>query len=246
VRLQPGFADAYDILGIALAQTGSTADAIARFEQALRLDASAADGHNNLGNALAAAGRTAEAIAQYREALRLDPGYAPAHRSLGEELRRTGSVAEAAEPFATAARLEAAGESRPRRRDHSNNRRQRIEDNEQRSCPRIHKSTATEAFEWLDWGYKMGLQVQAFILSEKGDYADASVLLQMIEKLAPASANTACEAGFILNWQGEYEEAAAAYRRAYDLTVGFASQRYMRAMALRGMGFALGKLRRFD
>ncbi len=98
----------------------------------------------------------------------------------------------------------------------------------------------------MDWGCKTCFQVQAFILSDTGDQAEALVLLQRIEKPAPASANTACEVGFVLIWQGKHEEAAAAYHRAYDLTVRFASQRDMRAMALRVMGFVLRELRRFD
>ena len=42
------------------------------------------------------------------------------------------------------------------------------------------------------------------------------------------------------------EEAAAAYRRVFDLIVKFSSRRAMRAMAPRGMGFALRELRRVD
>ena len=70
------------------------------------------------------------------------------------------------------------------------------------------------------------------------------ILLVKIEELAPASANAATETGYILNNLKRYEEALVAYRRAYDLTVKFASQQYMRAIALRGMGFALGELLR--
>src|SRR5271166_5964004 len=60
---------AHNNLGIALADAGRTSEAIAQYEDALRLKPDYAEAHNNLGNALANTGRTSEAIAQYEAAL---------------------------------------------------------------------------------------------------------------------------------------------------------------------------------
>ena len=108
------------------------------------------------------------------------------------------------------------------------------------------RKTATERFEWVDWGYTSCFQSEAFILSEKGDYADAVQLLRRIEVLAPASALAANEMGYAFNRLSRFDEALAAYRAAFNLSVKFTSQAYVRPLALRGMGFALGELRRYD
>jgi tetratricopeptide (TPR) repeat protein len=86
-------------LGIALADAGRTSEAIAQYDEALRLKPDDAEVHNNLGNALADAGRTSEAIAQYEEALRLKPDDAKAHNNLGNALAKTGRTSEAIAQF---------------------------------------------------------------------------------------------------------------------------------------------------
>ena len=58
---------------------GRLDEAVAQYEQALRLNPDNGGTHNNLGAALSAQGRTTEAIAQYEEALRLMPGNAEIH-----------------------------------------------------------------------------------------------------------------------------------------------------------------------
>ena len=55
------------------------AEAVAQYQEALRLKPDYAEAHNNLGIALQDQGQLAEAVAQYQEALRLKPDYAEAH-----------------------------------------------------------------------------------------------------------------------------------------------------------------------
>ena len=76
---------AYNNLGIVWSRMpGRLNDAIAQYEEALRLQPDFAGAHNNLGHAWAQVpGRLNDAIAQYEEALRLQPDLADAHNNLG-------------------------------------------------------------------------------------------------------------------------------------------------------------------
>ena len=65
-----------------MAQTGKIEEAIAHYEQALRIKPDDAEAHYNLGNALAQVGRVPEAIGQYQQALRIKPGFAEAQNAL--------------------------------------------------------------------------------------------------------------------------------------------------------------------
>jgi Flp pilus assembly protein TadD len=68
---------------------GRLNDAIAEFEEALRLKPDFAEVHCNLGRALALTpGRLNDAIAEYREALRLRPGDSAAQQALATVLRQ--------------------------------------------------------------------------------------------------------------------------------------------------------------
>jgi tetratricopeptide (TPR) repeat protein len=102
----PGNDRAHSNLGNALDNEGRTADALAQYEEVLRLKPDLAEAHSNLGNILAKIpGRTDEAIAQYGEAIRLKPEYEPAHKNLANALVSEGRIAEAVEQGEEALRL---------------------------------------------------------------------------------------------------------------------------------------------
>jgi len=88
VAKRPQNARAHVNLGAALLGVpGRLNDAIAQYEEALRLDPRDAEVHNDLGSVfLKMPGRLNDAIAQYEEALRLRPDYAEAHNNLGNSL----------------------------------------------------------------------------------------------------------------------------------------------------------------
>ena len=81
-------------------------EAIAEYEQAVRLDPENAWCHNRLGFTLAwKGGRDDEAIAQFREAIRIDPNIGWSHYFLAIALERKGRLDEAVDEFREAARL---------------------------------------------------------------------------------------------------------------------------------------------
>ncbi len=102
-------------LGSALLEIpGRTQDAIAEYQEALRIYPNYAEAHNNLGAILLQSGRTTEAVAEYQAAVRIDPDYADAHSNLGSALSRIpGRLPEATVELETAVRLDP--ENAPRR-----------------------------------------------------------------------------------------------------------------------------------
>ncbi len=83
---------AHNNLGIALQDLpGRLDDAVAEYNEAIRLNPGYAEVHFNLGNALLKIpGRSVEAIAQYEQALVLEPGLVEAHFNLGSALDGVG------------------------------------------------------------------------------------------------------------------------------------------------------------
>jgi spermidine synthase len=68
--------------GYAHAKAGELQEALASFQEALRLDPANTDAHANLGNVFLAQGKIGEAIAQYEEALRIRPDDAKLRENL--------------------------------------------------------------------------------------------------------------------------------------------------------------------
>ena len=98
----PNAAVVHNNLGIAL---GRVPEAIAQYEQTLRINPDFADAHFNLGVALMQTGRVPEAMAHWQQALRVKPDYAEAHYNLGVALMQMGRVPEAMEHWRQALRI---------------------------------------------------------------------------------------------------------------------------------------------
>ena len=97
---------AHNNLGTALDSKGRSGEAIAQYQEAVRLKPGYAKAHNNLGIALGQQGRTDEAIRHFQEAVRLRPDYANAHYNLGVALGRKGRIDEAVRQYQEALRVQ--------------------------------------------------------------------------------------------------------------------------------------------
>ena len=106
--------------------------------------------------------------------------------------------------------------------------------------------TSSAKFEWIDWGYKQCLQTLAFVAAERRDFPAALAMLKLIETIAPVSAGTAVETGYVLNQSGKPAEGLSSYRHALAMAKKYPSQRMYEAASLRGIGFALIDLKRLD
>jgi len=107
VAKRPELALAHHNLGRAYFERGDFPEAIAQYEEALRLNPASVYGRIDLGLNLEQIGRRPEALVQYEEAVRLQPGWAGVHASLAGGLSRAGRWPEAAAQYREALRLKA-------------------------------------------------------------------------------------------------------------------------------------------
>lgn len=84
-------------MGNAHADLGEYQEAIASYQQAIKLNSQLSKPHNNLGLAYAASNRIADAVTEFKQAVQLRPDYAEAHYNLGVAYLQLGRKAEAEE-----------------------------------------------------------------------------------------------------------------------------------------------------
>jgi len=108
VDVCPGSARGHYSLGLALEHLPyGLPEAIAQYQEAVRIEPDFAEARNNLGNALAQTpGRLPEAIAEYQAALRIRPDLAAVHHNLANTLARMpGRLPEAIAEYQAALRI---------------------------------------------------------------------------------------------------------------------------------------------
>jgi tetratricopeptide (TPR) repeat protein len=99
---------AHNNLGLVLLEDPNSAgEAVAEFNEALRIWPNIGGAHNNLGIQLARTGHLPEAIVHFREAIRLEPRLANAHYNLGTALSQTpGQLPAAITEYEAALKLD--------------------------------------------------------------------------------------------------------------------------------------------
>jgi tetratricopeptide (TPR) repeat protein len=106
VAKRPGNVAARNNYGNILALAGRPGEALAQYEEAIRLKPGEAEAYYNAGNALKRLGRLPEAIARYEQALRAHPKMPDAQTALGTTLEDAGRGDEAVAHYEQALRLD--------------------------------------------------------------------------------------------------------------------------------------------
>jgi tetratricopeptide (TPR) repeat protein len=96
LQADASFVQARYYLGLALLDSGKTADAVLELQAVVKSGANPAESNLALGTAYLAAGRTTDAIAALRESARLDPARPETHIHLARAYRARGLLADAA------------------------------------------------------------------------------------------------------------------------------------------------------
>ena len=216
--------------GLALDQQGKVAEAIDRYQAALRLNPRYADAHNSVGAALAKQGKVAEAIEHYQTALRLTPNLAEAHGNLGAALVQQGKLAEAIDHYRRAVQIT------PDYADAHGNwgtalalQGKLAEAIDQyRQALQIKPDHADAHFNWGN------------ALAQQGKSAEAIAHYQQALQITPDSAAAHTNWGNALAQQGKLAEAIAHYEQALRIRPDHASARANLREALRALDISKG------
>jgi len=216
---------AYNNLGILRAGT-SKVEAVALFEQALRLKPDDAEVHNNLGSTLRGVGRLAESTEHLQEALRLDPHYFDAHLNLGLILMSLGRP-EALTHLEEAVRLNPGSAEARNSLGNAFREAGRAEEamEQYQQALRLSPDSA-------DARYNLGVILQAMGRSEAVAQFEEAV------RLRPDFAEARNDLGNALQSAGRFEEAEIQYREALRLKPDLADARYNLGNACQKLGRA--------
>ncbi|MDR3405570.1 MAG: tetratricopeptide repeat protein [Chthoniobacter sp.] len=244
LAVQPGHADALQLLGVVAHQSGHHAAAVDLFRRALGFNPRHHIALSNLGEAWCALGRFDEAVASYRRALELNPGNARTYYGLGNALSEQGQLEDALVAFRKAVELE------PGFADAHNNlgvvlaRLGRYEPAVV-ACSRALQLRPGhgEAYNnlgialaglarWEDAmaAYRRAIELQPIYpeaqnnlgnaLKEQGLLADATMAYRRALELRPDYADAHCNLGIALAAQGFYAEALVEYHHAIRIQPG--------------------------
>jgi predicted O-linked N-acetylglucosamine transferase (SPINDLY family) len=190
--------------GLSLAQRGQYEDAVASFQEALRLKPESASAHNNLGNLFVELGRLDEAVGSFRHALRYKPDFVSAHSNLGEALRRQGHHGEAAACFRDALAID------PRHAHAHNNLAMALQAQGKLD---LALESYRQALRCMP-GYTEAYCHLGAALLEQGSLEEAAANLSKAIELKPDYVDAIFNRGLVRWKQGRTDEALAQYQQA--------------------------------
>ena len=216
----PDAAIAYFNQGYAQGELGRHAEAIAAYDQALRLDPDNAAAYFNRGLARSHLGRHAESVADYSQALRLDPDNAAAYFNRGYDQGRLGQHAKAVADYDQALRLEPNDAVAYFNRGLAKKRLDRLADAiaDYDQALRLNPDNAAAYF---NRGYARG---------ELGRHADAVADYDQALRLEPGNAAAYFNRGYDRRQLGRYAEALADYDQAIRLEPNDAAAYFNRGL----------------
>lgn len=108
------------------------------------------------------------------------------------------------------------------------------------------KSHPDQKIRRTSWELQKILFLKAYIAVEENDLDAALSTLDSLLKFAPYSSTALCEQGYLFNRLGRYEDSLKSYQHAAELAQNFPTEKHNLAIALRGAGYALTKLKKYD
>jgi predicted O-linked N-acetylglucosamine transferase (SPINDLY family) len=216
--------------GLTLAQNGQFEEAVASFQEALRLRPESAAAHNNLGNVFVEQGRVDDAVRSFRQALRYKPDFVSAHSNLGEALRRQGHLEEAVASFRDALRLD------PRHAHAHNNLAMTLQTQGKLD---LAIESYRQALRCMP-GYTQAYCNLGTALMEQGTLEEAAANLSKAIELKPDYVEAICNLGIVLSKQDRTDLALVQYQQALRIKADQARIHLNRGMLLAEKG-ALGE-----
>jgi Flp pilus assembly protein TadD len=201
-----------NLLGAAFFNKGKMDEAIAQYQEAIRLKPSYADPYYNLGTALAKQGQTAEAIHQFQEYIQFRPNDADGHYDLATALYNEGQLNQAIRQYREAIHL------KPDNAD--------AHDNLGIALGRTGQlDEAIQQFREvirLKPNYGRVHNDLGIALLNKGQMDEAISQFHEAIRLDPRNASAYNNLGIALDREGKIDEAIRQYQQAIRLVPGYA------------------------
>jgi tetratricopeptide (TPR) repeat protein len=210
LEARPGYVDALNNLGAALAAIGDT-EAVEYYRHALAIDPEHAGARYNLATAAAGRARYEEAVRLFEETLRAKPDHLQAHNNLGNVLLQLGRTNEAFEHFETALKLKP--DDKTIRRNVA--------------IALVARGKLAEAIEHYRFiliqepGEPVVHYLLGIALAVRGDWEDAIGHFEFAAAHRPDDAEIEYNLGYALRMKGSPQEAAIHLRAALRLRPEF-------------------------
>jgi tetratricopeptide (TPR) repeat protein len=223
---------AYNNLGGTLRRVGRLDEAIADFQNALRIHPGFADIEDNLGEALIASGRLDQAIPHLQQALRIQPGFSKAHVDLGTALLREHHPEQAQAEYEQALRLDPLNAEAHFRLGGI-----LAEQGSKDAMPHFQASMPylTEAVE-LNPDDPESHHNLGGVLGMMGRVDEAAVEFAKVVRLRPNDPEAHYNLGLALASNQHWAEASAEFGRAVNLQPNYVMAHYQLGRTLAAMG----------